>query len=125
MVWMLRSVVKVDSISLTSPSLTSGEATTYTSELLMARWTSWSLSSPRASCLLLPCSDWIAYYVHTYMKCPFCRADTSRCRMSSTNFFSWIMLFTNYSPSCLTFSSEKIDPSRFLALDQRGDTSFQ
>jgi hypothetical protein len=87
-VWMLRSVVKVDSISLTSPSLTSAEATTSTSAFLMACWTSWSESSPRASCLLLPCSDWIAYYVHTYMKCPFCRADTSRCRMSSTNFCS-------------------------------------
>lgn len=65
MVVMLRSVVKVDSISLTMLSLVSGAASTPTSISLRACCTCWSLSSPSASCLPLACRDLILF--HSYL----------------------------------------------------------
>ncbi len=62
---------------------------------------------------------------HTYMKSELLRADSSSFRMSSTNCYFRMMLFTNSSPSCLMFSSAKMDPKRFLALHMGRVTSYR
>jgi hypothetical protein len=63
------------------------------------------------------------YVVYTYINSGFLRADTSKLRISFTNCYYWMMLFTNSSPSCLTFSSAKTEANRFLTLSNLRDTN--
>lgn len=59
------------------------------------------------------------------MKSLLFNADTNKLRISFTNFYSSIILFTNSSPSLLTFLSLNIDPKRFFALDRLWVTNFK
>ena len=62
---------------------------------------------------------------YTYMKSLLFKAEINKFRISLANFYSSMMLFTNYRPYFLIFSSANIDPNRFFALYTSLVTSFK